>query len=68
MGRRVVEFHLGMTRQPHVSLWLVGREIVDNDVDFAFRIISDDGVHEAQELDPPPPFIVAPDHLAGGDI
>ena len=46
----------------------MGREIVENDMDFALRILGHDGVHEIEELDATPSFVVTADHLAAGDV
>src|SRR5271165_2535140 len=51
MGRRVMEMYVGMTLQPKVTLRLVGRKIVEDDVDLAIRIVGHDPVHEVEELD-----------------
>ena len=52
-----------MTLQPHVALRLVGREIVEHDMDFAIRMSGDDLVHEVEEFDAPPAFVMAPTTL-----
>ena len=62
--RGEVEMHVLVTLQPHVALGLVGREIVEHDMDFAIRMIGDDLVHEVEEFDAPPAFVMAPDDLA----
>lgn len=68
MRRRIMEMHVLVSLQPHVAFWLVGREIVENDMDFALRMRGDDMVHEVQELDPPAPLVVPSDDLAAGEI
>ena len=39
VGRREVEAHVGMTRQPAVAFRLVGVEVVEHDVDVAIGVI-----------------------------
>ncbi len=50
-----------MPFQPHVALGLVRRKIVEDDMDFAFRIGGDDLVHEIEEFDAPASFVMAAD-------
>ena len=38
VSRRVVEMNVLMAIEPHVAVGLVGREIVEDDMDFALRI------------------------------
>ena len=52
-GRREVEVDVGMTLEPAVVLWLVGLQIVEDDVDLLAPIVGDDLVHKVEELDPP---------------
>jgi hypothetical protein len=53
-----------MPLQPHVSLGLMRRKIVEDDMDFAFRIGGDDLVHEIEEFDAPASFVMAADDFA----
>ena len=66
--RREAEMHVFVTLQPHVAFGLMGREIVEHDMDFAIRMIGDDLVHEVEEFDAPPTFVMASDDLAAGKI
>src|SRR5258705_10097039 len=67
-GRREVEAHVGMAREPTVVLRLVGVEIVEDDMDLAARMGGNDAVHEVEELDPSPASVLPARHLAGGDV
>src|SRR5260370_10031582 len=68
MGRRVMEMHVAVTRQPQIALWLGGREIVEDPVYLPLRVVRDELVHEVEELDASSPFVVTAGHLAGGDV
>jgi hypothetical protein len=68
VGRRVVEMHVLVALQPHVVLWLVRGEIVEDDMDFALRMGGDDLVHEVEELDAPASLVVTADDFAAGKI
>jgi len=65
---REVEMNVGVAFEPTVILWLVGVEIVEDDMDLPARMFGDDPVHEVEELDPPPPFIVPPQDFAARHI
>src|SRR5260370_24057191 len=66
VGRREVEADVGMTGQPAITLGLVGRQVVEDDVDFLAAIVGDDAVHEVEELDAPTPLAVPARHWASG--
>lgn len=57
-----------VSRQPKIALWLVGRKVVEDDVDLAVRVVGHDRVHEVQELDAAASFVVAAGDLAAGDV
>src|SRR5664279_1333727 len=63
-----MEMNVAVTIEPCVAGGFVGGEIVEDDVDFALRVGSDDPVHEVEELDASASLIVAADDLAAGDI
>lgn len=45
-----MEMHILITLQPEIALWLVGREVVEDDVDLSVRIVGHHLVHEVEEL------------------
>jgi hypothetical protein len=59
---------IGMAGEPALALGLVGREIVDDDVDLFAQSGGDDLVHEIEELDAPAAPAVAGRDLAGGNL
>ena len=65
---REVEMNVGVAFEPTVILRLMGVEIVEDDMDFAASMLGDDPVHEVEELDPAPPFIVPSRNLAARHI
>lgn len=67
-GRGEVEMHVGMTRQPQVSLGLVSVQVVEHDVDVAAWVGCHDAVHEVEELNPSPAPIVPRLDLPGRDV
>lgn len=66
IGGHVVDVEV--PRQTYIVVWFVGREVVEGDVDFAVRIVSDNLVHEVEKFDPPAPFVIPPHHLTGSDV
>jgi hypothetical protein len=66
IGRGELEVDIGMAGEP--ALALVGREIVDDDVDLFAPSGGDDLVHEIEELDVPAAPVVGGRDLAGGDL
>ena len=58
-----VQMHVHVTLQPEVALGLMGREIVEHDMDFAAGVLGDHLVHKIEEFHAPPPFVVAGDDL-----
>jgi hypothetical protein len=67
-GWREMEMHVRMALQPAIVLWLVCIEIVEDDVNFAPLMLSDDPVHEVEKFDAPSPLVLAAGHLACGDV
>ena len=49
VGRGEVEMDIGVSGQPAIALGLVGRQVVEDDVDLLARIVGDDAVHEVEE-------------------
>ena len=68
VGRRVVEMHGLVALEPDVALGLVGGEIVEDDMDFAFRIGGDNRVHEVEEFDAPASLVVTGEDFAAGHV
>ena len=68
VGWGIMEVDVGVPRQPDVPFRLVGREVVEDHVDFLAGMLSYYPVHEVEELDPPAALVVPADHLAAGDI
>src|SRR5258706_15324749 len=54
--------------EPAVIFGLMGVKIVENDMDFAAGMCGEDAVHEVEELDPAPPFVMPPRYCAGRHI
>jgi hypothetical protein len=59
VGRREVEADIVVAGQPTITLGLVRRQIVEDDVDFLARMVGDDAVHEVDEFHAPAPLVVA---------
>ena len=59
MGGRVVKVNVGVCGQPPVPFRLVGAQVVQHYVELCVRIMSDDTVHEIQELPPTTAMVVA---------
>ena len=68
IGQGELEVDIGMAGEPALALGLVGREIVDDDVDLFAPSGGDDLVHEIEELDAPAAPVVVGRDLAGGDL
>ena len=67
VGGRKVQMHVGMALEPAIVLWLVGIEIVQNDVNFLFLAVGVYyAIHEIHELPAAPPFVVAGLNQASG--
>ncbi len=66
--RRELEMHVLVTLGPHVAFGLMGREIVEHDMDFATFMIGDNLLHEIEEFDAPPPFVVASNERGGYNV
>ena len=58
VGWRVVQMDVLVAGEPEVAARLVGREIIEDHMDLAFRIGGHDLVHEVEELDAPASFVV----------
>src|SRR4030067_664460 len=65
MGRRVMEMDKGMLYQPPVVLWLVGLQVVHDNVKFLLRVLGDYLVHEIQKLPAAAAQIMADMYHAG---
>src|SRR5258706_16027863 len=49
---------IGVAFEPAVIFRLMSVEIVEDDMDLAVPMFGDDPVHEVEELEPAPPFIM----------
>src|SRR5438552_18174202 len=67
-GWRKMEVHVWMALQPAVILRLVRVEIVEDDMDLASSVLSDNPVHEVEKFKPSPPLVLTPRHLARRNI
>ena len=65
--RGEMELHVRMPLEPAVVL-LMSVEIVEDDVKLAIRVGRGNAVHEAEELNPPPPLGMRCDHSPGRDL
>ncbi len=63
-----MEMNISVSRQPAVVLWLVGVEIIENDVDFTPRIGLDNTVHEIEKFYTAAALVLFASDLAGGNI
>ena len=54
MGWREVKMNILVPGEPAVAFGLMGAEVVEDDMDFASRLVGDDAVHEVEELDAAP--------------
>ena len=68
VGWGEVEMDVFVVRQPAVICRLVGIEIVQNDVNFASRVIGDDPVHEIEKLDPSTALVMPRLDQPGGHL
>src|SRR5262249_54301339 len=66
--RGEMEMHVRVTLEPAIVLWLVGVEVVEDDMDGGVRVISDDIVHEIEKFDAPSAIFVRRGDLAGGHL
>src|ERR1700730_10490532 len=57
-GWRKMEVHVWMALQPAVILRLVRVEIVEDDMDLASSVLSDNPVHEVEKFKPSPPLVL----------
>ena len=58
--------HVFVAFQPAVIPGLVGIQVIENDMNLAVGVSSNDFVHEIQELASPPPLVVRRLHQTGG--
>src|SRR6202045_5084595 len=63
-----MEVHVWMALQPAVILRLVRVEIVEDDMDLASSVLSDNPVHEVEKFKPSPPLVLTPRHLARRNV
>lgn len=68
IGGGEVEVGLRVGLQPAIPLWLVGGEIVEDDMDLAVGMTGRDAVHEVEELATALMLEVGRLDLAGGDV
>ena len=68
VGRGEVKANVRVADAPSLALGLMGREIVEDDMDLLARIGGDDAVHEVEELDAPAALVMAGGDLAGEDV
>lgn len=68
VGWSEVKSNIGMACEPAFALELMGREIVEDDVDLLARIGGDGAVHEIEELDAPATLVMAGGDLAGEHV
>ena len=68
VGRRVVEVHIAMARQPEIALWFVGRKVVEDHMDIPLRVVGDNLVHEVEELNASTSFVVTAGYLARDNV
>ena len=67
VGRRVVQVHARVPREPAIVFRFVGTQIVQNDMQLAVGIGRDDPIHEMEELDPAATAVMPGDDLSRGD-
>ena len=53
VGRSEMKMDVLVAGQPAIVFGLVGIQVVEDDMNFAVGMVSDDAVHEVQEFDPP---------------
>ena len=68
MGRDEMKLNVWVARPPVIVFGLVGVEVVQDYVQFAVGILSDEAVHKVQKFDPPPAPIVTGFDQPGGDF
>src|ERR1700757_579634 len=67
-GWRKMEVHVWMALQPAIILRLVRVEIVEDDMDLASSVLSDNPVHEVEKFKPSSPLVLTPRHLARRNV
>src|SRR5450755_3960259 len=67
-GRCKMEVHVWMALQPAIVLRLVRVEVVEDDMNLASGVLSDNPVHEVEKFKAPPPLVLASRHLARRDV
>src|SRR5579864_5898372 len=60
--------HVRMPCQPHVPFRLMGGQVVEDHVDLVVLVLLHHTVHEIQELQAPPAFVMPTHDLAGSNI
>ena len=68
VGRGEMEADVWVAGEPAFALGLVGRKIVEDDVDLLAWIGGDDAVHEIEELDAPATLVVAGSDVAAEHV
>ena len=68
VGRGEVKADVAVAGEPAIALGLVGRKVVEDDVDFLARIGRDNAIHEVEELDAPATLVMAGRDLAGEHV
>ena len=68
VGRDVMEVDIGMPSQPPVMLGLMSIKVIQDNVQLLVGVLSDQTVHEVQELTPAPAAIVAYRHRPSGNL
>jgi len=68
MSRSVMEVDVGMLDHPAVMLGLVGIKVVQDDMEFPLRIMSNKLIHKVQKLPPAPVRVMAHLNKSRGDF
>src|SRR4030088_2749816 len=68
MRRRIVEMHIRMACQPHVSLRLVRGQIVEDYVDLLALILLNHAVHEIEESQSTAAFVMPTRYLTRAHV
>ena len=68
VGRGEIEADVWVSGEPAFALGLVGRKIVEDDVDLLAWIGGDDAVHDIEEVDAPATLVMAGSDVAGEHV
>jgi hypothetical protein len=68
VGWREVKFHQGVLLQPAVIFWLVGVQVVQNNVDLLAWVVGDKAIHIIEEFPAPAARIVPCLDLSSGNV